>query len=71
MGPMLIQLLENVGLAQHQPPPPKGGIPRQWFPSPLRWLIRLVVFPLMCLDLGAQWIAKKIIRPPYIQKGRC
>ena len=57
--------------AKEQPPPPEGGIPRQWVPGWIRWPIRALVLPLVLLDLGAQWIVKKWIKPPYCEEGHC
>ncbi len=57
--------------ANAQPPPPKGGIPKQWLPGVIRWPLRVIILPFVWLDLASQWIARKIIRPPYHQEGRC
>ncbi len=61
----------HAGTATQQPPLPEGGIPRQWLPALIRWPIRVIMLPFVLLDLGAQWIARKIIRPPYRQTGHC
>ena len=65
------QLTKMAGTATKQPPLPPGGIPRQWLPAFIRWPIRVFLVPFIWLDLGAQWFAKKIIRPPFKQVGHC
>lgn len=68
---MLMQLLENVGLSKHQPKEPPGGIPKQWFPRSIRWIVRALVLPFVHLDLASQWVARQIVRPPFVKKGNC
>ncbi len=64
-------LTEIASAATDAPPLPAGGIPRQWLPGFIRWPIRVMILPFVLLDLGAQWIARKIIRPPFRQEGHC
>ena len=47
------------------------AIPRQWLPAAIRWPLRLIVLPFVWLDLGSQWLARQLIRPPYQQEGTC
>jgi len=68
---MVDQLTEIAGTSKQQPPPPPGGIPKQWLPGWIRWPLRLIVLPFVWLDLTSQWIARKIIRPPFRKEGRC
>ncbi|MBS3905123.1 MAG: YkgJ family cysteine cluster protein [Simkania sp.] len=67
----LDQVLEEVGDATSEPKPPEEGIPKQWVPHWIRVSIRLIVLPLALLDLSMQRLARKIVRPPFIQKGGC
>jgi Fe-S-cluster containining protein len=64
-------ILEEAGEATSAPLEPKGGIPKQWFPRFLRVPIRWIILPFVLLDLWTQKLAKKIIRPPFVQKGGC
>ena len=65
------ELVDYAGAAVEQPPVPAGGIPKQWLPGFIRWPIRAIFLPFVLLDLGAQWVAKKIMRPPFKQVGHC
>lgn len=67
---MLDQIMENAG-DEERPPMPEGGIPRQWLPGFIRWPIRVLVLPFVWLDIGCQWIAKQMIRPPFKKVGKC
>lgn len=67
-------LNELLGAAEEEttpPPEPAGGIPRQWLPPFIRWPIRLIFLPFILLDLTAQNVAKKLIRPPFKKEGHC
>lgn len=64
-------LVEQAGEDNFKPPLPAGGIPNQWFPSSIRALIRWIILPFMLLDLQMQKLAKKIVRPPFVQRGAC
>ncbi len=66
---MLHQILEEAGEDHHKPLPCK--IPKQWFPGFIRWPLRALLLPFLYLDIFAQWLAKKIIRPPYKKVGAC
>ena len=66
---MLQQILEEAGEDGHKPEP--IAIPKQWLPGWIRWPIRLVLLPFVWLDLGAQWVARQFIRPPYKKVGKC
>jgi hypothetical protein len=64
-------LIDQAGKATKRPPKPPGGIPRQWVPGWIRWPIRVLYIPLMLLDLWAQKVARWIMRPPFLQVGKC
>lgn len=61
-------LLERA--AENIPPEPQP-IPRQRVPRFIRKGLQVLIYPFMILDLYAQKIAKKIIKPPYILTGEC
>lgn len=65
------ELTASAGTATSQPPPPPHGILKQWLPGWIRWPIRVLMLPFVWLDLGAQWIARKIVPPPWEQEGEC
>lgn len=65
------ELTELAGTATEAPAPPLGGIPKQWLPGWIRWPIRVLMLPWVQLDLMIQRIAKKIVPPPFRQKGYC
>lgn len=65
------ELTELAGTATAAPPPPEGGIPRQWLPAFIRWPLRVLMLPWVLIDLSVQRLAKKIVRPPFRQKGHC
>ncbi len=67
----LEQLLENAGDATTQPPLPEEGIPKQWLPGWIRIPIRLIILPFVLMDIAMQKCAKKIVKPPFVQKGGC
>lgn len=67
---MLSDILEHAG-DEEKPPMPEGGIPKQWLPGFIRWPIRYMTLPFVWLDLGCQWIARQIIRPPLKKVGKC
>ncbi len=47
------------------------NIPKQTLPFWIRKPIQFFCLPFLYLDLGTQKIAELLIRPPFIQKGRC
>ncbi len=51
--------------------PPKQKIPKKWFPEFISVPIRLLILPMVLLDLAAQRIARFIIRPPFKKVGSC
>ncbi len=64
-------LNQDPGEMDEAPPSPKEGIPKQFLP---RWIIKLVqcvCLPYVLLDLQAQKIARKLIRPPHVRAGQC
>jgi hypothetical protein len=63
--------LQEVAAAKGQTPPLFEGVPKQWLPGFIRWPIRVFMVPFVLLDLGAQWVAKKIVPPPFKQVGKC
>ena len=67
----LDELIEAAGDATSPPQLPSGGIPRQWVPGFIRWPLRLLFLPFTLLDLGAQAVARWLIRPPFRQEGKC
>lgn len=67
----LDEILALAEEAEEIPPEPLGGIPRQWLPSFIRWPVRALFLPFMLLDLGAQKIARMLIRPPFKKAGKC
>lgn len=71
MSNYIDELLEGVGKEDAPPLPPEGGIPRQWVVAPIRNFFRILLFPFVWLDLGAQSVARLMIRPPYKQVGKC
>lgn len=67
----LDQILAQAEEAEGPPPEPAAGIPKQWLPGWIRWPIRVLLLPWILLDLLAQKIAAKVMRPPYRQVGSC
>jgi hypothetical protein len=67
----LDQILAQAEDAEGPPPEPDGGIPRQWLPGWVRWPVRAYMLPFVLLDLGAQKIARTLIRPPFKKEGKC
>lgn len=65
------EILMGAGDAEEQPPEPAGGIPPQTVPGWVRWPLRAVFLPFVLLDLGAQWTARRILKPPFRQEGQC
>lgn len=68
---LLEELLEEAGEASHRPPPPSEGIPHQWVPKWISRPLKYFVLPYILLDYAMQRLAKKIIRPPFKQEGKC
>lgn len=66
---MLQQILEHAGDDGDKPQP--CPIPKQWLPGFIRWPIRYLLLPFVWLDIFAQSVAKKIIKPPYKKVGEC
>ncbi len=54
-----------------QPEPPVGGIPPQRSAAWFRVVMRVLMFPVMFLDLLAQSVIQKLAPPPYRIKGGC
>ena len=44
---------------------------KQRIPAFVRWPIRLLMLPFVCLDLMMQRLARFIISPPYRKEGEC
>lgn len=65
---MLENILETAGDLKE---PPESSIAKQWLPGWIRWPVRVAILPFVLLDLGAQWIARKIIPTPYKKVGVC
>lgn len=70
-GEVLDDLVDVAGSATGPPPDPEGGIPKQWLPGFIRWPIKCLFLPFVCLDVFAQKIAKKFFVPPYKEEGFC
>lgn len=66
---MLQQILEHAGDDDAKPPP--CDIPKQWLPGFIRWPLRACLIPFIWLDIFAQVVARKIIKPPYQKVGNC
>ena len=67
----LDDLLLKAGDATDQPEHPKGGIPSQWLPVPIRLGLRLFFLPFVLLDVAMQKLARLLIRTPYKMGGAC
>ena len=67
----LDELISQAGEAEHLAQEPPGGIPKQWLPGWVRWPVRILFLPFIWMDLGAQKIARLIVRPPFIKAGAC
>ncbi len=67
----LPMLIEHAGETPVQPPPPAGGIPKQWLPGFLRWPIRVLVTPFVVIDRFTQRIAAWAVRTPFKRAGSC
>ena len=66
---MLQQILDQAGDDGHRPKPCR--IPKQFVPGFIRWPLRACLLPFVLLDVFAQLVAKKIIRPPFKRVGHC
>ncbi len=64
-------LVDSAGDAASLPKDPGCGIAKQWLPGFIRWPLRVLFLPFVLLDGLAQYVAKKIIKPPFIQSGSC
>lgn len=64
-------LIEEVGDEEKQPAPPASGIPRQWLPGCIRLSLKLLALPFILLDLYAQRLAARCLRPPFKRAGEC
>ncbi len=69
--PSLEEILARAEAATEIPKEPLGGIPRQFLPGWIRFPIRIAFLPFILLDLFAQKVARKLIRPPFVQEGQC
>ncbi len=67
----LDEIVDKAGDAITAPEIPKKGIPRQWLPKFIRTPIRYCILPFIFLDLTMQKLARKIVRPPFVQMGSC
>lgn len=65
----IIKTLDEVGDDDHTPEP--QVIKPMWLFSWIRWPIRFLSLGFVLLDSMAQKLAKKIIKPPFVQKGAC
>lgn len=71
MSDLLDELLIQAAEAQEPPPPPEKGIPRQWVPFFIRQPLKWLVLPFVVIDYHMQRLARKVIRPPFKQEGKC
>lgn len=69
--PEPIEEVVELAESDEEPPVPAGGIPRQWLPGFIRWPVRLILLPFICIDLAAQRLARILIPPPYKREGKC
>lgn len=67
----LDQALEQAGDAISAPEAPEDGIPKRWLPGFIRLPVRYFILPFVLLDLYMQKLARKIVKPPFVQKGSC
>lgn len=67
----LDEILVRAEEAEAQPPPPLGGIPKQWVPWWIRQPLCLLALPWILFDLYLQKLATLIIRPPQRKEGDC
>ncbi|MBM3197973.1 MAG: hypothetical protein FJZ58_01800 [Chlamydiae bacterium] len=67
----LEELLKKAETASSPPAPPQGGIPQQRLSTLWRRTFQILLLPFLFMDLFAETIAKKIIRPPFLQEGAC
>ena len=68
---LLEDLLEIAGEEGHEPPPPPQGIPKRWLPGFIRFPLKCLLLPYILIDELMQKLARKIIRPPFKQVGKC
>lgn len=68
---LLDALLFEAAEATKQPPPPRGGIPKQWPPFWIRFPAKCLALPFVLIDFWMQKLACKIIRPPFKRVGKC
>lgn len=54
-----------------EPPAEPKEIPKQWLPGWIRWPLRVAILPFVLIDLGAQVVARILIRPPFKKEGKC
>ena len=66
--PSLDDMLYLASIAKRPPP---AAPPRQWLPSFIRWPLRILFHPFVLLDDWSQKIARKIVKPPFKQIGKC
>ncbi|MCB1107024.1 MAG: YkgJ family cysteine cluster protein [Chlamydiia bacterium] len=71
MSDILDELLLQAAEAKRPPPPPPQGIPRPWVPRWIRQPIKWFLLPFVLIDLQMQRLARKLIRPPFKQEGKC
>ena len=65
------ELEERIATAGEASAPPISDVPKQWLPTWLRLSLRVAVLPFVLIDYSMQRFAKKIIRPPFKQVGKC
>ena len=65
----LIDAIDTAGDDNHKPK--EQVVPAMWLSPLIRWPIRILSLPFVCLDSLSQKIAKWIIRPPFKQVGSC
>jgi Fe-S-cluster containining protein len=54
-----------------RPPPPPSGVPAQRLPAPARRALQLLVLPFVLLDVAAQRLVQRVLRPRWRLSGGC
>ncbi len=67
----LDDMLYLASIAKKAPPFPGGRLPKQWLPGFIRWPLRVLFYPFVAIDDWSQRIARKILKPPFKQVGKC
>lgn len=71
MSHSLESLLQTAEEALEPPGNPPGGIPKQRLHPWIRTILKLMILPFLYLELGAEKVARTLIKPPFQKVGRC